>query len=321
MQQRERSGALNICTAVTRHEVSRDRKHHRAFDAAARFLEGRRRLKRCSSPKGRSAHERPNIANALSDSSSGRASGATARPIAARTRLLLEGAILPTLLRLSAPNILNLPAIVGMITFDGLFVGRLGADALAEVSLAFPFVMLIQYALGMALYFATQGFGSVLWTVAANVVRLPANTGCAAAAIHWRDLGALGFFAAVAIGFCAYAALTSAALVAVKTPAAGGAGRRQGRHDSRPRFEAQDRRLVVSGFRSGHKQPIEGRDPDRCRRARRAGDLHHRRVAIGVRLGIDGNTVGARRVNAPMGGIVPKVVDARDTTEFRNLSA
>jgi hypothetical protein len=117
-----------------------------------------------------------------------------------------------------------------MITFDGLFVGRLGADALAGVSLAFPFVMLIQSGRGMALYFATQGFGSVLWTVAADVVRLPANTGCALAAIHWRDLGAIGFFAAVAIGFCAYAALTSAALVAVKTPAAGGAGRRQGRH-------------------------------------------------------------------------------------------
>jgi hypothetical protein len=49
--------------------------------------------------------------------------------IAARTKLLLEGPILPTLLRLSAPNVLNLLAIAGMITFDGLFMGRLGADA------------------------------------------------------------------------------------------------------------------------------------------------------------------------------------------------
>ncbi|HEX2656258.1 MAG TPA: MATE family efflux transporter [Xanthobacteraceae bacterium] len=68
-----------------------------------------------------------------------------ARPVAARTKLLLEGPILPTLLRLSAPNILNLLAIAGMITFDGLFVGRLGPDVLAGVSLAFPFVMLIQH--------------------------------------------------------------------------------------------------------------------------------------------------------------------------------
>jgi putative MATE family efflux protein len=67
------------------------------------------------------------------------------RPMAARTKLLLEGRVLPTLLRLSAPNVLNLLAIGGMITFDGLFVGRLGPDALAGVSLAFPFVMLIQH--------------------------------------------------------------------------------------------------------------------------------------------------------------------------------
>src|SRR5262245_19824126 len=75
-------------------------------------------------------------------------SAATSPPkpaIAARTKLLLEGPILPTLLRLSAPNILNLLAIAGMITFDGLFMGRLGSDALAGVSLAFPFVMLIQH--------------------------------------------------------------------------------------------------------------------------------------------------------------------------------
>src|SRR4029077_14271772 len=59
--------------------------------------------------------------------------------------LLLDGPILPTLLRLSTPNILNLLAIAGMITFDGLFVGRLGPDAFAGGSLAFPFVMLIQH--------------------------------------------------------------------------------------------------------------------------------------------------------------------------------
>src|SRR5258708_7575244 len=68
------------------------------------------------------------------------------RPIAARTRLLLEGPVLSTLLRLSAPNILNLLAIAGMITFDGLFLGRLGADVLAGASLAFPFVMVVQHA-------------------------------------------------------------------------------------------------------------------------------------------------------------------------------
>ena len=40
---------------------------------------------------------------------------------AARTKLLLEGPILTTLLRLAAPNILNLLAFAGVITFDGFF--------------------------------------------------------------------------------------------------------------------------------------------------------------------------------------------------------
>jgi putative MATE family efflux protein len=62
---------------------------------------------------------------------------------AARTKLLLEGPILPTLLRLAAPNVLNLLAFVGVIVFDGFFLGRIGTNALAGASLAFPFVMLV----------------------------------------------------------------------------------------------------------------------------------------------------------------------------------
>jgi putative MATE family efflux protein len=61
---------------------------------------------------------------------------------AGRSRLLLEGPIFPTLLRLSAPNVLNLMAFVGVITFDGFFLGRIGTNALAGASLAFPWVML-----------------------------------------------------------------------------------------------------------------------------------------------------------------------------------
>ena len=73
-------------------------------------------------------------------------SPAAARPVAARTKLLLEGPIFATLVRLATPNALQLLAIAGMITFDGLFLGRLGPDALAGVSLAFPFMMLMQHA-------------------------------------------------------------------------------------------------------------------------------------------------------------------------------
>jgi putative MATE family efflux protein len=74
-----------------------------------------------------------------------RASHVAKAPMAARTKMLLEAPILPTLLRLSFPNVLNLLALAGMITFDGLFLGRLGADALVGVSLVFPFVMFVQH--------------------------------------------------------------------------------------------------------------------------------------------------------------------------------
>ena len=79
-----------------------------------------------------------------SDSISSSSVGSAApRPPASRTKLLLEGPILPTLLRLAAPNVLNLLAFVGVIVFDGFFLGRIGTDALAGASLAFPFVMLV----------------------------------------------------------------------------------------------------------------------------------------------------------------------------------
>lgn len=73
------------------------------------------------------------------------ASTAPAPASSVRTRLLLEGPILRALLKLSAPNLLNLLALTIIITFDGFFIGRLGAEALAGVSLVFPFLMLMQH--------------------------------------------------------------------------------------------------------------------------------------------------------------------------------
>ena len=54
---------------------------------------------------------------------------------AARTQRLIEGAIVPTLFRLAAPNILNLVALTVMVTADAFLVGWLGATALAGISL------------------------------------------------------------------------------------------------------------------------------------------------------------------------------------------
>jgi putative MATE family efflux protein len=101
---------------------------------------------------------------------------------------------------------------MGLFTSDDKVI-RVGATYLRVVGPIYGF-----YGLGMALYFASQGFGSVILTVTANAVRLLANAACALVAIFWLDLGAIGFFVAVAIGFCAYAAMTVAAMLRVKEP-------------------------------------------------------------------------------------------------------
>lgn len=61
-----------------------------------------------------------------------------------RTRRLLEAPIIPTLLRLGAPNVLVMLAQAGVGLIETWFVGRLGTDALAGMSLVFPLVMLMQ---------------------------------------------------------------------------------------------------------------------------------------------------------------------------------
>jgi putative MATE family efflux protein len=106
---------------------------------------------------------------------------------------------------------------MGLFTDDPEII-RLGTSYLRIVG---PIYGL--YGLGMGLYFATQGFGSVIWTVTANAVRLGVSTGCALAAIAWLDLGASGFFLAIAGGFCTYAALTIVAVVRVKEPSSAAA--------------------------------------------------------------------------------------------------
>ena len=62
----------------------------------------------------------------------------------ARTRALLEGPIASTLLRLAAPGVAVMLLQAGVGTMDGVFVGWLGAEALAGVSLVYPLLMLMQ---------------------------------------------------------------------------------------------------------------------------------------------------------------------------------
>jgi putative MATE family efflux protein len=71
-------------------------------------------------------------------------SASVARPVADRTRLLLEGPIAPTLLRLAAPNVIVMAVQAAVSAGEAYFLGWLGADALAGVSLSFPLIMLMQ---------------------------------------------------------------------------------------------------------------------------------------------------------------------------------
>jgi putative MATE family efflux protein len=64
--------------------------------------------------------------------------------LAARTRRLLEAPITPTLLRLAAPNVIVIAVQAIVITCEAYFVGWLGPQALAGVSLVFPLIMLMQ---------------------------------------------------------------------------------------------------------------------------------------------------------------------------------
>ena len=62
----------------------------------------------------------------------------------ARTKALLEGAIVPTLLRMAWPNVLVMMAQAATGLIETYFVGKLGTDALAGMALVFPCVMLMQ---------------------------------------------------------------------------------------------------------------------------------------------------------------------------------
>ncbi|HYC66541.1 MAG TPA: MATE family efflux transporter [Reyranellaceae bacterium] len=64
---------------------------------------------------------------------------------AARTRLMLEGPIASTLLKLAAPNlVVNVVLITVVTSVDAHFVGRLGSAELAGLALVFPLLMLMQ---------------------------------------------------------------------------------------------------------------------------------------------------------------------------------
>ena len=95
-----------------------------------------------------------------------------------RTRLLLEGPIAATLLRLAPPNlVVNVILIAVTASIDAHFVGRLGAPALAGVSLVFPLMMLMQQ-------IANSSMGSAIAASVARAVGASRRDDATALAVH-----------------------------------------------------------------------------------------------------------------------------------------
>ncbi len=69
------------------------------------------------------------------------ASGAALSP---RTRLILEGPIVSTLLRLAVPNVAVMAVQASIAALESYYVAGLGTDALAGVALVFPVLMTMQ---------------------------------------------------------------------------------------------------------------------------------------------------------------------------------
>jgi putative MATE family efflux protein len=102
----------------------------------------------------------------------------TNKPPAARTRLLLEGPIIPTLVRLAAPNIVvNVVLIAVTATVDAHFVGRMGPQALAGLSLVFPLIMLMQQ-------MANSSMGGAIASAIARAIGAGRHADASALVVH-----------------------------------------------------------------------------------------------------------------------------------------
>ena len=119
--------------------------------------------------------------------------------MAARTKMLLDAPILPTLW-------------MGLFTADN-DITRIGT---LYLQIAGPFYAV--YGAGMALYYFMQGVGNIVPAVLANAARLAGSAGGAYAAVTWFDAGPGGVFAATAAGFLLYGGLILRAFLRTPDP-------------------------------------------------------------------------------------------------------
>jgi putative MATE family efflux protein len=102
----------------------------------------------------------------------------TPAPGASRTRLLLEGPIVATLLRLASANVVvNVVLIAVTATVDAHFVGQMGPGPLAGLSLVFPLIMLMQQ-------MANSSMGGAIASAVARAIGAGRHADASALVVH-----------------------------------------------------------------------------------------------------------------------------------------
>jgi putative MATE family efflux protein len=120
---------------------------------------------------------------------------APSKPGGARTRLLLEGPIVSTLLRLAAPNVVvNVILITVTAGVDAYFLRHLGPATLAGLALVFPLLMLMQQV-------ANSSIGGAIASAAARAIGAGRREHASALVVHALVIaGAMsGLFTAFAL--------------------------------------------------------------------------------------------------------------------------
>jgi len=116
------------------------------------------------------------------------------RSITLRTQQMLEGAILPQLLRMAAPNALGFLVQAGVSMVEAWYIGQLGTVSLAAIALVFPGLMLMQMLSGGA-------FGGAVTSAIAR--SLGSGDSARAEALIWHALS-IGVAAAAVFGGVAF---------------------------------------------------------------------------------------------------------------------
>jgi putative MATE family efflux protein len=104
----------------------------------------------------------------------------------------------------------------------GLWIGLFSGDAevahFGALYLQIVGPAYVCFGLGLGLFFVCQGYGRGVAAMNANAARLVVSAGAGLAAVYVFGLGIAGFCAAVAAGFCLYAALLVYSVLRVTPP-------------------------------------------------------------------------------------------------------